>query len=265
MGAVHRHMRTGTGATVEFQFKPGAVTLAKLLRPSNGKLTLAAACGEMVSSKGIPWQRRDGQAKAVRGGAGRLADAAGGGTSHRAGSRFLARRSGDALRTHGDPDRYAGLAAPAPARADRLPLNFHGAQRSTISNGSGGKGAQRDALAVGLRASGRRAWLRGDKATIRLPLRPGLAFAASHASTISVPSCASGDLLESDSLRRLAQLVLHFADERIGRGRDLNADADRCRRPGSCRGARPSRLIGVRKAAPRPMATSGLPAGTRCR
>jgi L-fucose isomerase-like protein len=51
--SIRAHMRTGTGATVEFPFKPGAVTLAKLLRPNNGKLTLAAAGGEVVSSEGI--------------------------------------------------------------------------------------------------------------------------------------------------------------------------------------------------------------------
>ena len=51
--SIRAHMRTGTGATVEFPFKPGAVTLAKLLRPRNGELTLAAAGGEVVSSEGI--------------------------------------------------------------------------------------------------------------------------------------------------------------------------------------------------------------------
>ena len=46
-------MRTGTGATVEFPFPPGAVTLAKLLRPDHGKLTLAAAGGEVVRTEGV--------------------------------------------------------------------------------------------------------------------------------------------------------------------------------------------------------------------
>ena len=40
-------------ATVEFPFKPGVVTLAKLLRPRNGVLALAVAGGEVVSSQGI--------------------------------------------------------------------------------------------------------------------------------------------------------------------------------------------------------------------
>jgi len=54
-GAVclRRHMRTGTGATVEFPFKPGSVTLAKLLRPNDGKLTLFAAAGRVVASEGV--------------------------------------------------------------------------------------------------------------------------------------------------------------------------------------------------------------------
>jgi L-fucose isomerase-like protein len=82
--SIRAHMRTGTGATVEFPFKPGAVTLAKLLRPNNGKLTLAAA-----------------------GGASRLADARSGRTPHRAGLWFLAERSGDVLRIRGDPVHHA--------------------------------------------------------------------------------------------------------------------------------------------------------------
>jgi L-fucose isomerase-like protein len=44
------HMRTGTGATVEFPFKEGVVTLAKLLRPRNGALTLFAARGRVIQS-----------------------------------------------------------------------------------------------------------------------------------------------------------------------------------------------------------------------
>jgi L-fucose isomerase-like protein len=42
------HMRTGTGATIEFPFKPGRATLAKLLRPSDGKLRLFVAGGEVI-------------------------------------------------------------------------------------------------------------------------------------------------------------------------------------------------------------------------
>ena len=44
------HMRTGTGATVEFPFQEGVVTIAKLLRPSQGKLRLFAAAGQVVPS-----------------------------------------------------------------------------------------------------------------------------------------------------------------------------------------------------------------------
>lgn len=44
------HMRTKTGATVEFPFKEGAVTLAKLLRPTNGKLRLFVARGQVIPS-----------------------------------------------------------------------------------------------------------------------------------------------------------------------------------------------------------------------
>ena len=46
------HMRTGTGATVEFPFKQGVVTLAKLLRPRNGALRLFAARGQVIQSGG---------------------------------------------------------------------------------------------------------------------------------------------------------------------------------------------------------------------
>jgi len=44
------HMRTGTGATIEFPFREGAVTLAKLMRPANGKLKLFAARGVAIAS-----------------------------------------------------------------------------------------------------------------------------------------------------------------------------------------------------------------------
>jgi len=47
------HMRTGTGATVEFPFKEGPVTLAKILRPANGELTLFAATGAVVPSDDV--------------------------------------------------------------------------------------------------------------------------------------------------------------------------------------------------------------------
>ena len=46
---VRSHMRTGTGATLEFPFREGAVTLAKLMRPANGKLKLFAARGVAIA------------------------------------------------------------------------------------------------------------------------------------------------------------------------------------------------------------------------
>jgi L-fucose isomerase-like protein len=51
--ALRAHMRTGTGATVEFPFKTGPATLAKLMRPTAGKLKLFVAEGEVISSEGI--------------------------------------------------------------------------------------------------------------------------------------------------------------------------------------------------------------------
>jgi L-fucose isomerase-like protein len=47
------HMRTGTGATLEFPFKTGPATLAKLMRPFAGKLKLFVAEGQVISSEGI--------------------------------------------------------------------------------------------------------------------------------------------------------------------------------------------------------------------
>ena len=48
------HMRTGTGATVEFPFREGTATLAKLLRPRDGKWRLfAARCQVMESGDGV--------------------------------------------------------------------------------------------------------------------------------------------------------------------------------------------------------------------
>ncbi len=44
------HIRTATGATVEFPFKEGAVTVAKLMRPIGGMLRLFAAGGEVIPS-----------------------------------------------------------------------------------------------------------------------------------------------------------------------------------------------------------------------
>jgi len=47
------HMRTATGATVEFPFREGTVTLAKLLRPIGGKFRLFAAAGQAILSDGV--------------------------------------------------------------------------------------------------------------------------------------------------------------------------------------------------------------------
>jgi len=47
---VRAHMRTGTGATVEFPFQEGTATLAKLLRPQDGKLRLFVAHGQVIQS-----------------------------------------------------------------------------------------------------------------------------------------------------------------------------------------------------------------------
>jgi L-fucose isomerase-like protein len=46
------HMRTGTGATVEFPFKEGTVTLAKLVRPINGRMKMFAARGRVLPVSG---------------------------------------------------------------------------------------------------------------------------------------------------------------------------------------------------------------------
>ena len=51
--SLRTHMRTGTGATVEFPFRPGEVTLAKLLRPTDGRFTLFAASGRVVDSGNV--------------------------------------------------------------------------------------------------------------------------------------------------------------------------------------------------------------------
>lgn len=51
--SLRKHMRTGSGATLEFPFREGPVTLAKLLRPRDGEFTLFAAAGTAVSSHGI--------------------------------------------------------------------------------------------------------------------------------------------------------------------------------------------------------------------
>ena len=48
------HMRTGTGATVEFPFQEGTATLAKLLRPRDGKLRMfVSRCQVIQSADGV--------------------------------------------------------------------------------------------------------------------------------------------------------------------------------------------------------------------
>ncbi|HTS25113.1 MAG TPA: hypothetical protein VMH81_04525 [Bryobacteraceae bacterium] len=45
------HMRTGTGATLEFPFQQGAVTLAKAMRPVEGRMRMFVAGGRVVPTK----------------------------------------------------------------------------------------------------------------------------------------------------------------------------------------------------------------------
>ena len=45
---IRSHMRTGTGAVLEFGFKPGVVTIAKLLRPVDGRLQMFIGRGEVI-------------------------------------------------------------------------------------------------------------------------------------------------------------------------------------------------------------------------
>jgi L-fucose isomerase-like protein len=45
---VRGHMRTGAGALVEFPFKPGVATIAKLLRPSSDKIRMFVSRGEVI-------------------------------------------------------------------------------------------------------------------------------------------------------------------------------------------------------------------------
>jgi L-fucose isomerase-like protein len=45
---LRRHMRAGTGVTLEFGFKEGTVTLAKLLLPAGGRMRLFVARGQVV-------------------------------------------------------------------------------------------------------------------------------------------------------------------------------------------------------------------------
>ncbi len=47
---IRGHMRTGTGAVIEFPFKPKPVTIAKLLRPLESGLKMFVARGEVIPS-----------------------------------------------------------------------------------------------------------------------------------------------------------------------------------------------------------------------
>lgn len=46
--AIRGHMRTGAGALLEFPFKPGLITIAKLLRPSGDRMRMFLARGEVI-------------------------------------------------------------------------------------------------------------------------------------------------------------------------------------------------------------------------
>jgi L-fucose isomerase-like protein len=48
--AVRGHMRTGAGALVEFGFKPGLVTIAKLLQPTDGQMRMFVGRGEVIAT-----------------------------------------------------------------------------------------------------------------------------------------------------------------------------------------------------------------------
>ena len=48
--AVRGHMRTGAGALVEFGFKPGIVTIAKLQQPQNGRMKMFIGRGEVIAT-----------------------------------------------------------------------------------------------------------------------------------------------------------------------------------------------------------------------
>jgi L-fucose isomerase-like protein len=48
---IRTHMRTETGATLEFAFKPGMVTIAKLLRPGEGRLRMFIGRGEVIETE----------------------------------------------------------------------------------------------------------------------------------------------------------------------------------------------------------------------
>jgi L-fucose isomerase-like protein len=46
--SVRGHMRTGAGALIEFGFRPGAATIAKLMRPANGRMRMFATRAEVI-------------------------------------------------------------------------------------------------------------------------------------------------------------------------------------------------------------------------
>jgi L-fucose isomerase-like protein len=46
--SVRGHMRTGAGALIEFGFRPGAATIAKLMRPSDGRMRIFATQAEVI-------------------------------------------------------------------------------------------------------------------------------------------------------------------------------------------------------------------------
>jgi L-fucose isomerase-like protein len=48
--SVRGHMRTGAGALLEFPFKPGTVTIAKLLRPSGDRMKMFLGRGEVIAT-----------------------------------------------------------------------------------------------------------------------------------------------------------------------------------------------------------------------
>jgi L-fucose isomerase-like protein len=48
---VRSHMRAGTGALIEFGFKPGTVTIAKLLRPFDTRLRMFGGRGEVIPTE----------------------------------------------------------------------------------------------------------------------------------------------------------------------------------------------------------------------
>ena len=46
--SIRHHMRTGAGVTLEFGFRPGVVTLAKLMRPIDGRFRFFAGRAEAI-------------------------------------------------------------------------------------------------------------------------------------------------------------------------------------------------------------------------